>query len=69
MISSSFADELVGKLVAHFGFAAFCQKILLRQINPTIQELINHSVMQRLAISTGDNQLSLSRFLSAMMRL
>jgi STAS-like domain of unknown function (DUF4325) len=56
MISSSFADELVGKLVVQFGFAAFCQKILLRQINPTIQSLIDHSVVQRLSTSAGGDQ-------------
>ena len=56
MISSSFADELVGKLVIHFGFAGFCQKVLLRQMNPTIQALIDHSVMQRLSVWSGINQ-------------
>jgi hypothetical protein len=49
MVSSSFADELLGKLVAHFGFSSFCQKLLIRNVNTTIQSLIDHSVQQRLA--------------------
>ncbi|MPZ75104.1 MAG: DUF4325 domain-containing protein [Deltaproteobacteria bacterium] len=49
MISSSFADELIGKLVAHFGFSLFCQKVMIRQVNPTIQALIDHSVAQRMS--------------------
>ena|SRR5215475_610094 len=50
MISSSFADELIGKLVAHFGFSSFCQKILIKNLNPTIQKLIDHSVKQRMSL-------------------
>jgi len=53
MISSSFADELVGKLVAHFGFSLFCQKVMLKNLNPTLQTLIDHSVKQRMLLGVG----------------
>ena len=49
IISSSFADELVGKLVAHFGFSGFCQQIGLRGTNEVVQALIDKSVSQRMS--------------------
>ncbi len=49
MISSSFADELIGKLAAHFGFVAFAQRVTLKNVNETILPLIDRSVSQRLA--------------------
>jgi hypothetical protein len=52
MVSSSFADEVIGKLVAHFGFSGFCQKVLMRNVNATVQSLIDHSVQQRIAALT-----------------
>lgn len=54
MISSSFADELVGKLVTHFGFIAFTQRIFLKNVNSTIQPLIDRSVAQRLGTTISD---------------
>lgn len=53
MVSSSFADELVGKLVKHFGFSCFCQKVVLRNMNPSIQPLIDRAVAQRLGQGAG----------------
>lgn len=49
MVSSSFADELVGKLVVHFGFSCFCQRVELKNVNPTIQTLIDRAVAQRIS--------------------
>lgn len=51
IISSSFADELVGKLLAHFGFFGFNQIVRLKNMNPTIQAIVERSVAQRMAES------------------
>jgi anti-sigma regulatory factor (Ser/Thr protein kinase) len=51
VVSSSFADELVGKLVAHFGFFGFNQIVRLKNMNPTIQAVVERSVAQRMAES------------------
>jgi STAS-like domain of unknown function (DUF4325) len=51
VISSSFADELIGKLVVHFGFMGFNQVIRLLNMNPTIQAIVNRSVSQRMSDS------------------
>jgi STAS-like domain of unknown function (DUF4325) len=49
VVSSSFADELVGKLVAEFGFAGFNQVFRLKNTNSIVQPIIDRSVFQRLA--------------------
>ncbi len=51
IISSSFADELVGKLLVHFGFFGFNQIVRLKNMNPTIQAIVERSVAQRMAES------------------
>jgi anti-sigma regulatory factor (Ser/Thr protein kinase) len=48
MVSSSFADEVVGKLVAQFGFSGFNQKVAMKNANATVRSLIDYSVQQRL---------------------
>ena len=48
MVSSSFADEFVGKLVAAFGFIAFTQRFRLANMNPTVEAVVNRSVSQRM---------------------
>ncbi len=48
IISSSFADELVGKLVVRFGFFNFQQVIELRNMNETVQAIVHRSVAQRM---------------------
>ncbi|NGZ77710.1 STAS-like domain-containing protein [Saccharibacillus alkalitolerans] len=53
VISSSFADELVGKLVIHFGFYNFTQIIRMRNTNSVIQAIIDRSVKQRISESIG----------------
>jgi STAS-like domain of unknown function (DUF4325) len=50
VVSSSFADELVGKLVSEFGFVAFMQRFRLVAMNETVQAITNRSVFQRLAV-------------------
>jgi hypothetical protein len=48
LISSSFADELIGKLVIEYGFVGFTQRFRLIGMNETIQAITNRSVAQRL---------------------
>ena len=49
MLSSSFADELIGKLVAMFGFSNFMEHIVLSNLNPFNAAIVNRSVGQRMA--------------------
>ena len=50
IISSSFADEFIGKLLAELGFYKFTHVIILSGITPTIEAVINRSVCQRMAV-------------------
>ncbi|MBP0019524.1 MAG: STAS-like domain-containing protein [Cyanobacteria bacterium SBLK] len=49
IVSSSFADELIGKLVVKFGFIGFTQRFKLTNMNEFIQTIINRSVFQRIS--------------------
>lgn len=49
VISSSFADELIGKLVAEYGFFGFMQVFRLKNMNEIVQPIVNRSVAQRMA--------------------
>lgn len=49
MISSSFADEFIGKLVANLGFYRFTNTVSFVGVSPTIEMIINRSVSQRMA--------------------
>ena len=50
MISSSFADEFIGKLVADLGFYRFTNTVSFVGVSPTIEMIINRSVSQRMAV-------------------
>ncbi len=50
VVSSSFADELIGKLAVKIGFISFNQKCRLVGMNETVQAIVNRSVQQRLAV-------------------
>jgi hypothetical protein len=54
VISSSFADELVGKLVIAFGFFGFNNIVRLRGMNEIVQQLVQRSVAQRMAESLNN---------------
>lgn len=56
VISSSFADELIGKLALHYGFYGFNQVIRLTNMNPTIQAIVQHSVAQRMGDFLNGNK-------------
>ena len=48
IISSSFADELIGKLVVTFGFYGFNNIIKLRNMHQNVQSIVQRSVAQRM---------------------
>jgi len=55
IISSSFADELIGKLVTEFGFYGFNNIFKLKNMNPDVQSIVQRSVAQRMIESfNGD---------------
>lgn len=49
MLSSSYADELIGKLVALLGFSNFMEHIVLSHLNAFNAAIVNRSVGQRMA--------------------
>ena len=49
MLSSSYADELIGKLVALFGFSNFMEHIVIAHLNDFNAAIVNRSVGQRMA--------------------
>ena len=49
MLSSSFADELIGKLIADMGFSKFLQCITITNLNEYNSLIVNRSVGQRMA--------------------
>lgn len=51
VISSSFADELIGKLIAEYGLFGFMQIFKLKNMNNIVQSIVNRSVSQRMAVT------------------
>jgi anti-sigma regulatory factor (Ser/Thr protein kinase) len=49
LVSSSFADELIGKLFAEFGPMEFMARFKLVGVSATVQQLIDRAISQRLA--------------------
>jgi hypothetical protein len=58
IISSSFADELIGKLVTEFGFYGFNNIFKLRNMNANVQSIVQRSVAQRMmeSFNGGDSK-------------
>lgn len=54
-ISSSYADELIGKLIASIGFIQFINHVKLKSISSYSVPIINRSVSQRMAQTYYDN--------------
>jgi anti-sigma regulatory factor (Ser/Thr protein kinase) len=50
LVSSSFADEVIGKLFAEFGPLAFMQRFELRNVDATVRQLIDRAISQRMSI-------------------
>lgn len=55
VVSSSFADELLGKLVVELGFFNFNNLVKLKNMNQLIQQIVQRSVAQRMAESMKTN--------------
>jgi hypothetical protein len=55
IISSSFADELIGKLVSEFGFYGFNNIFKLKNMNTNVQSIVQRSVAQRMMESFNGN--------------
>ena len=49
VVSSSYADELIGKIVAEKGFLYFLNYFELRNLSPFNMSVVNRSVEQRMA--------------------
>ena len=56
IVSSSFADELIGKLVAEFGFYTFNNVFKLKNMNTNVQSIVQRSVAQRMIESFDTNR-------------
>jgi hypothetical protein len=53
VISSSFADEVFGKLFAELGPMRFMQSVRLINVSPTVQALVDRAITQRMQQATG----------------
>lgn len=52
--SSSFADELIGKLLVRYGFLAFTQAVSLEHVQGISAQMVNRSIAQRLSSGAPD---------------
>ena len=58
IVSSSFADEAIGKLFVTLGFYKFSRLIRLTNMNETVETIINRSIGQRMATEYSLNAVS-----------
>ena len=56
VISSSFADEVFGRLFVDMGPLAFMNRIVMRNVDSTVVGLINRAIFQRTRLGNGDSQ-------------
>ncbi len=54
VVSSSFADEVFGRLFVEMGPRAFMTRIKMRNVDPTVEGLIDRAIMQRTRLGNGD---------------
>ena len=54
VISSSFADEVFGRLFVEMGPRAFMSRIQMRNVDPTVEGLIDRAIMQRTRLGNGN---------------
>ena len=54
VISSSFADEVFGRLFLDMGPRSFMTRIEIRNVDPTVEGLIDRAIMQRAQLGNGD---------------
>lgn len=53
LVSSSFADEFIGKLFAELGPVTFMGRFKMVSVSPTVQKLIDRAISQRLSVSNS----------------
>ena len=49
LISSSYADELIGKIISQYGFSFFVSNFSMINLSSTSSFILNRSVQQRMA--------------------
>jgi hypothetical protein len=49
VVSSSFADEVIGKMFAEMGFNVFNQRLKLRHMNKIVSTLVDRAIARRLS--------------------
>jgi hypothetical protein len=52
VVSSSFADEVIGKFVAELGYTTFSQRYRLTNMNATVAGLLDRAIAKRLGSSS-----------------
>ena len=55
VISSSFADEVFGRLFVEMGPRSFMTRLSLTNVDPTVEGLIDRAIIQRTRLSNGIN--------------
>lgn len=53
LISSSFADEVFGKIFVEIGPLEFAKMLHFRNLDPTVKNLIDRAIMQRVSLQTS----------------
>ena len=53
VISSSFADEVLGRLFVDLGPMTFANRIEIRNANPNVRGLIDRAIVQRTRLGNG----------------
>ena len=56
VFSSSFADEVFGRLFVQLGPRAFMRRIEMRNVDPTVEGLIDRAIVQRTKLGNGSNE-------------
>ena len=60
LISSSYADELVGKIISQYGFSFFISRFEIVNLSATDATILNHSVQLRMAQSYYNEPVDIS---------
>jgi hypothetical protein len=50
LVSSSFADEVFGKLFLDLGALTFTSRLEFRRLDPTVRQIIDRAIMQRVSV-------------------
>lgn len=57
VVSSSFADEFIAKLVTKYGFIDFHQKFIIKGMNETTKSIVHRSFIQRMEESLNEKNI------------